>query len=212
MRCVRLRFLYLSSLCSSLLLLFFSLQAKAFDKKTSVLHYVVKVVKKNDENLLSFPSELGSVTPAEGVLLEVLTDDVESLLKDLKNVHATVKRQAEDLEKAGELRPMSLSELIEQRTTVQHVGLYPQYNKINHLTGRTSMERFTLTANVACEQATESISDVKKKYSTLLQYFGEDEKMASADFFGILRRFMAEWGKAIEQVEAIEKKRVRYFM
>lgn len=70
---------------------------------------------------------------------------------------------------------------------------------------KTPMERFTLTARVACESAEQSIQEVQKKYSKLLNYFGEDEKMATGDFFGILRRFMAEFKKAIEQVEKIEK-------
>jgi hypothetical protein len=67
------------------------------------------------------------------------------------------------------------------------------------------MERFVLNAKVASEQANESIENVKKKYEVVLGYFGEDEKMASSDFFGTLRRFVAEFKKAAEQVEAIEK-------
>jgi hypothetical protein len=57
------------------------------------------------------------------------------------------------------------------------------------------MERFTLNSKVACEQATESITNVKAKYTALLEYFGEDEQMATGDFFGTLRRFMVEWKK-----------------
>jgi hypothetical protein len=99
---------------------------------------------------------------------------------------------------------MSLADLVEQKTAVKHVGFVPQYNKIDHYTGRTSMERFTLNAKVACEQATESITKVKAKYAALLAYFGEDDQMATGDFFGTLRRFMVEWKKATEQVEAID--------
>jgi hypothetical protein len=169
---------------------------------------VVKLVKKNDEDLLSFSADLASVTAAESVLLDALNSDVKSIGEELTSVHETVKVEAERLEQLGELKPMSLADLAEQRTAVQHVGFVPQYNKIDHLTGRTSMERFTLNAKVACEQATDSINNVKKKYATLLEYFGEDEQMLSSDFFGTLRRFMLEWKKAVEQVEAIEQKEV----
>lgn len=50
---------------------------------------------------------------------------------------------------------------------------------------------------------------MKGKYSLLLGYFGEDENMATGDFFGILRRFMAEWKKAVNVVEKIERAQVR---
>merc|ERR1711957_289575 len=72
-------------------------------------------------------------------------------------------------------------------------------------TGRTSMERFAMNARVACEQAVESVENVKSKYALLLGYFGEDENMPTGDFFGILRRFMSEWKKAIKQIEKIER-------
>jgi hypothetical protein len=169
---------------------------------------VVKLVKKNDASLLGFNNDIGSVIPAESVLLDGLIVDVKSTFEELQMVHETVKAQAERLEQAGELKPMTLADLAEQKTAVQHVGFVPQYNKIDHLTGRTSMERFTLNAKIACEQATESIGNVKKKYSALLGYFGEDEQMISSDFFGTLRRFVVEWEKAVEQVEAIDKKEV----
>ena len=171
----------------------------------------MKLVKKNDEDLVTFDSDLGSVTAAESILLDSLNSDVKAIGDELSSVHKTVAAEAERLEQAGELKPMTLADLAEQRTVVHHVGAVPQYNKIDHLTGRTSMERFTVNAKVACEQATKSINDVKTKYKTLLSYFGEDEQMATGDFFGTLRRFILEWKKATEQVEAIERKEVRRF-
>jgi tetrahydromethanopterin S-methyltransferase subunit E len=95
---------------------------------------------------------------------------------------------------------------------VQHVGVVPQFNKIAHLTGRTSMERFSMNAKVACEQTVESIDKVKTKYALVLGYFGEDENMSTGDFFGILRKFMSEWKTAIKQVEKIERAHVSKIM
>lgn len=184
------------------------LQAKAFDKKTSVLHYVVKLVKKNDSRLLAFSSDISSVIPAESVLLDSLANEVKTLGQELVGVHKTVQAEANRLEEAGELRPMTLEDLKEQRTTVRQVGKVSQFNKMDHHTGRTPMERFTVNAQYSCDQATTSIDDVRKKFLAVLQYFGEDENMATGDFFGILRRFMREFQKAVDQVEAIEKKEV----
>jgi len=169
------------------------------------LHYVVKLVKKNDEALLSFESDLSSVIPAESVLLDTVVGDLKVLQEELTDVIKIVSKEAEALEKAGKVPKLSLAELIEQKSLVQNVGGVPQFNKVTHLTGRTSMERFSMNAQVACEQALESVESVKTKYLLVLGYFGEDENMPTGDFFGILRRFMTEWKKATLQVEKIER-------
>lgn len=132
-------------------------EAKAFDKKTSVLHYVVKLVKKNDETLLSFQIDLGHVIPAESVLLDTVVGDIKGIENELEDVVEIVSKEAERLEKAGELPKPTLADLVEQKSVVQHVGCVPQFNKISHLTGRTSMERFALNAKVLCEQTVGSI-------------------------------------------------------
>jgi hypothetical protein len=37
--------------------------AKAFDKKTSILQYVIILIHRSDETILSFPGEISSITP-----------------------------------------------------------------------------------------------------------------------------------------------------
>ena len=185
------------------------MQAKAFDKKTSVLHYVVKLVKKNDESLLYFENDLGHVIPAESVMLDSLSGEVKALQNELKDIIKIVTKDADMKEKAGDTPEQTLAELVEQKSIVQHLGEIPQeISTSSRLTGRTPMERFSLNAKVACEQAFESIQSAQNKYILVLGYFGEDEKIPTGDFFGILRRFMSEWKKATKQVEKIERRKV----
>ena len=114
------------------------------------------------------------------------------------------------MEKAGEVAKLTLAEMVEQKSLIQHIGEGPEkFSTSTQLTGRTPMERFSLNAKVACEQAIETINSVQAKYILVLEYFGEDEKMPTGDFFGILRRFMSEWKKTILQVEKIERRKVR---
>jgi hypothetical protein len=53
------------------------------------------------------------------------------------------------------------------------------------------------------------VDEVKAKYVKLLEYFGEDAKMASNDFFGTMRKFIKEFGTAANQVEKEEQAKVR---
>lgn len=187
-----------------------NLKAKAFDKKTSVLHYVVKLVMKNDDSLLYFENDLGHVIPAESVLLDALTGDVKKLQSELSDVIKIVTKDADRIEQSGDTTQLTLAELVEQKSIVQHLGETPhQVGSSSRLSGRTPMERFSMNAKVACEQALEAINSLQTKYVLVLSYFGEDEQMPTGDFFGTLRRFMSEWKKATKQVEKIERRKVR---
>lgn len=187
----------------------FFVQAKAFDKKTSVLQYFVKLVKRNDVDLLKVSNDLSHINEAQMIIMDSLYGDMKELQEEIEMVHETASRQAEQLEKKGAGRRMSLQDFREQRSTVRSVENVPQYNQINHLTGRTSMERFTLHAQASVEEAMTLTEGVKDKFKKLLEYFGEDEKMASNDFFVTMQRFLVEFQKAKEQVDKEEKQRVR---
>ena len=152
---------------------------------------------------------MGHVAEAQNIIMDSLQGDISSLKEEIEKIHETVRAQAEELSELGQAKPMSLKELMEQRSSVRSIGNVPQYNKIDHLTGRTPMERFTLSAASAIGDAEELSKVVKEKFKKLLEYFGEDEKMPSNEFFGTMNRFIEEFGKAVEQVVKDEKKKVR---
>ena len=184
------------------------MQAKAFDKKTSVLHYLVRLVKRNDKDLLTVLSDLVHVKQAELVVLSSLCNELKALKDEIDPIHQTIVKQAEKLEEAGQIVPLSLQELKEQKTTVRKSDNIPQYNRVVHHTGRTPMERFILHSEAQVNAALAFSESVEKKFSDLLEYFGEDEGMSSNDFFGTMTRFLGEFEKTIEHVDREEEKRV----
>lgn len=58
--------------------------AKAFDKKTSILQYVVTLISRNDESCLEFPLELSSVADASKISMDMLIGDRNQLI-DMQN-------------------------------------------------------------------------------------------------------------------------------
>jgi Formin Homology 2 Domain len=187
------------------------LQAKAFDRKTSVLQYLVRLIMSNDTQLLDFRTDLNHVSSAENIILEALISDIKSLEDELTKVLETANAQADKFEAEGRVQPVSIQELKEQKTAVRKIEHVPQYNQMQHLTGRTSMERFALNADHAIKDALELAVSVKESYAKLLDFMCESESMASNDFFGTMRRFANEFDKAREQVEKEEKAKVRGF-
>lgn len=174
-----------------------------------MLQYLVKLVKQNDDSLMDFPNDIESVPEAGGVILDALGSDVKVLADEVKQVHETAKTEADRLEAEGKLRKMSLAELSEQITVVRQIGGLSHYNQIDHITGRTQMERFASRATSIIDNAVDALEDLRKTYIGVLSYFGEDEQMPSNDFFGTMKKFTLEFKSAAEAVEKQEKARVR---
>lgn len=160
----------------------------------------MKLVRHNDESLLAVVDELKHAKLAKLVVLDSVQSDFNSLKAELEPIRETVKAQAEKLEEAGQIVQMSVKELSEQRTSIRSIDRVPQYNKIDHHTGRTPMERFVINAETKIVNAQELTEQVKAKFVNLLEFFGEDEGMPSSDFFGTLTRFLMEFEKSIERV------------
>lgn len=159
---------------------------------------------------MGFQEDLATVRHAENIVLDTLAGDIKNIEAELEKVHKTAADEAARLEAAGELRPFSLSELKELKTSVYSLGGVQHFNKVDHQSGRTPMERFALNSQDALKQATDKIEVLKKKYHGLLLYFGEDEKMPSNEFFGLMRRFIEEFQKACDMVDKMETQRVSY--
>lgn len=237
-------------------------EAKAFDKKTSVLHYLVKLIRQNDESLLHFKDDLKTLDQAVGVILDGLVGDMKVLNEQLKKVDATAAAEADALEKEGKLPDMtaisskddeedgekegedtkpeaekeeiekdkmevdqedeekesggssgdgSMDEDDQEKATseVNPEAKTEESESDENKKPRTPMEVFTITAKKDVEKALTRLDDLKESYKGVLQYFGEDEKMASNEFFGTLQKFIVEFLKAADQVEKEERKKVR---
>ena len=174
-----------------------------------MLHYLVKLIKQNNESLLKLRDDFKYLKDAECTVLDSLCSDIQALKGELVPIIETVKCQAGYLEETGQLVQMSLKELMEQKTTVRTVASVPQYNKIEHHTGRTPMERFTLNAESKIEEALLYANMVKDKFSKVLEYFGEDGNMASNDFFGTMNTFLTDFSKAVDYVNKEYMSKVR---
>lgn len=173
-----------------------------------MLHYLVRLVKSNDAELCDFGKDLVHVPEAQGIILDSLISEFKALQEELVGVHETAKQQADRLAQAGEVQQVSLQELKEQRTSIRSIERVPQYNQMDHLTGRTSMERFTIGAKKALESAAEFADQVEMNYSKLLEFLCEDEGTSSNEFFGLMWKFVTEFNNAVEQVNKEEKAKV----
>lgn len=135
--------------------------AKAFDKKTSILQYVIMLVYRNDEKCLDFPSELTNCAEAARLTL----DSAHQEQVALKQGHE------------ASLRVVSDCLQNEASSTI--------------LNAMSVMTSFLSEGKQLLEELSAKVDGVKKKFASVLAYFGEESSMSSQDFFTTLTAFIS---------------------
>lgn len=183
----------------------FWIQAKAFDKKTSVLQYLVKLVKANEPDLLNVHKEMPSIGPAESVIVDGLVSELNELNSQLKSVKETASAEGKRVrEGKTHLRKISaVDKLRQQKTKIKDIEGVNMYN-IAEPYDQIPMEKFALYAEKRTNEAFARIDKVQENFKGVLTYFGENPAMTSTDFFGTLNKFVAAFDSALEVVKRIE--------
>jgi len=180
-------------------------EAKAFDKKTSVLQYLVKLVKVNEPDLLNVHEEMPSIGPAENVIIETLISELKELVDQLNNVKETATAEGRRIRNEKEPSPNSspLDKLRQQKTKIKDVEGVNMYNQTEPV-GQTEMEKFVAYAEKRTKEALARTDEVQEIFKGVLVYFGEDPAMTSKDFFGTLNKFVAAFDATLEIVKRLE--------
>jgi hypothetical protein len=152
---------------------------KAVNQKTTVLHYLVRLVKKNLPQVLDFQDELRSVPLAARESLDSISDDFAKLQTALSHLDAEIAL----LEKVG-------------------TGGGASWRGCLHLTGDGFVQEEAIVVSVL-ESMRVSAAEIKtrlmafegetarsrEEVASVLDYFGEDPKRSPADFFTTLASF-----------------------
>jgi len=160
------------------------IKAKAFDKKTSVLQYLIKVVKTNEPELLRVHEEMPHLGPVENVVVETLVSELKELngqLMRVKETAVTEGKRVRDMKSSGQKLDVAGAEPV-----------------------LTAMERFAKYAEKQMKDASAQIDKVQEIFKATLAYFGEDPAKGSSDFFGTLNKFVGAFDSALQAVKRIE--------
>ena len=154
--------------------------AKAFDKKTSILQYVIMLIYRNDEKCLAFPEDLKHCAEASRLTLDSAQQEQVALRQGLEaSLRVIAEIKSEDAAK-------------------------------NVPSSTASMAQFLVRARQSLDELDVKVENVRNKFTNLLAYFGEEAAMASQDFFTTLTTFVQEFVVArdnLERVRRLEAKR-----
>ncbi|KAL7553233.1 hypothetical protein ACHAWF_017316 [Thalassiosira exigua] len=182
-------------------------QAKAFDNKTTFLHYVVLVVQRNSEGLLDFKEDLPTVSKAGKIYWDQCVSELEEVETQLENVRKLALHEA----KSGKIVyhvPNKKGQPEEDRDSddlsVESMSLEEEVALLRS----TKIGMFALSAIRKVSQLRERVDTAKDKFSGLLEYFDEREsKMQPHELFEIITAFCKDFDVARAEAEKMEKVR-----
>ena len=181
-------------------------QAKAFDKKTTFLHYVVLIVQRNNELLLNFIDDLPTVLKADKVYWDQCLSDLEEVEIQLENVRRILLHEAR-MQKQHQLQRKKGKE-DDDNDSLGDIEMTLE-EEVESLRA-TSMGIFTLSAIKQVSALRDKVEVTRRKFVKVLKYFGEDaKKMQPHDLFTIFTTFCRDFGKAKEEVFANVKKKLQ---
>lgn len=164
------------------------MQAKAFDRQTSVLHYLVSIVSKNDEDVLKISEDFVPVKAAERVAVDMLSQQ----LKELTNGIHLIKEMA----KKYTFQRDSADAGAEDET--------PE----DELLSATPMGKFSLSAESKITSLTKEFAEAKVNFADLLEFFGEDSNLTPEAFFCTINTFVSMFDQTYKELKRKEEAKV----
>jgi Formin Homology 2 Domain len=183
-------------------------QAKAFDKKTTFLHYIVLVVQRNNELLLRFKDDLPTVLKADKVYWDQCVTDLEEVENQLENVRRIALNQAR-LALSYRIKKTKSRNTDDDGESFSDCSM--SLEEEVELLRATPIGIFTLAAIKKVSTLRDKVEATKAKFAKLLEYFGEDDKqdMQPHVLFNIMVTFCKDFERAKEQVYASTKAKMR---
>ncbi|RQM13160.1 hypothetical protein DD237_007334 [Peronospora effusa] len=145
---------------------------KAVNQKTTVLHYLVRLVKKNHPHVLDFQAELESVPLAARESFETIDKEFKKLEKGLASLNAELG-------------------LLEKQA-VETLGLEVTIK---------SMQSAAADIEAKMKTVGDMINRAREEISSVLDYFGEDPKRNPTEFFTTLASFCTMFQRARNEVD-----------
>ena len=202
-------------------------ETKAFDNKTTVLHYLIKVIRSTNIDILKFTEDIKSVVLAKGVVMERLLTSAKQLCEDSRIITETATKEGEEyrhylknpdanvVDKNGQNtgKKYEKREVKAQRQSVKELRqmctFLPEKDVPVGSSDTTHFERFALFSKLELQKALGIIKEANQDYIGVLEYFGEDMKTQTTDFFGMIDTFMESFDKVADVVEKEEEAKAK---
>jgi hypothetical protein len=175
-------------------------QAKAFDRQTTFLQFVVMNIRRNKASLIHFKDDMPSVFKVEKMQWSLVMMEMSRMEKGLDEVRKIALHYSKA--QKGLVDP-------DDTVSVDNSSL-PLASEVE-LLQTTAVGRFTLDACLRMAVLVNEIDKARDQFSALLQFFGEEKKSHGQpdEVFHTIAEFGRNFDRALEDVIKQEKAKVR---
>jgi len=182
--------------------------AKAFDKKTTFLEYVARILRRNcPALLLQYRQDLASLSRAEKIQWNESIAELESLDDNLTEIRKMALRTALSSSSSSSTalgdNLSEVDDLLAELSSEEEVSLLQS----------TSLGRFTFEACLRMASVYAEIEAAKTVFGQMVHYFGEvnedDEHPNPQEILCNLAKFCNDLDVAVERAIASEKAKAR---
>jgi hypothetical protein len=149
--------------------------SKAFDKKTTVMQFLVRLLERHDPDTLSFRKDLSNIPDASAVSLSSILTEIDTLEAQLEDARGVLGCEALEAKSEGYLGPGLVLSAMPYSSFLQAAGC-----RLLALRQESAL--------------------VDRKYCDVLLYFGEDPELSSTEFFRTLNQFVASFDQSALEV------------
>lgn len=176
-------------------------QAKAFDRQTTFLHFVVTNIRRNKGSLIHYKDELPSVFKVEKMQWSLVMSEMQRMEKGIDEVRKIALHYSQIQAGLAADDAMTL--------TSSNMPLSREVELLQ----TTSVGRFTLDACLRMAVLVNEVEKAKDMCDSLFQYFGEQQKTQSQPdlVFHTVCTFSRNFDRALDEVIIQEKAKVGLF-
>jgi len=184
-------------------------QAKAFDKKTTFLHYVVLVVQRNNSDLLHFKEDIPNVMKADKVHWDQCLSDLEEVEHQLETVRKIALYEARDSLSSKTRKKMKKAAGDEDEENFPEVEISLE-EEVAALRA-TQVGLFTLNAIKKVSALRDKVEWTNKRFGRLCEYLGEDANKNAMphEVFKIMITFCRDFDRAVSDAAKQQKAKER---
>jgi hypothetical protein len=182
---------------------------KAFDKKTSVLQYVIMVINRHNASLLTFPEELKNLNDIARLSLDNIIGEKNNLENELKGNITALKRilSSHQSPAVSTTSTTSVAAVFGDSLPRAEIEEEKKENYDEYL--HETIDQFENKLKPLNDELNHRVSTLNNKFSNILVYFGEDAKLSCQEFFNTFSKFVNEFILTRDNYERIRQQELK---
>ncbi len=187
-------------------------QTKSLDGKTTMLHYLAHIVTSKMPEIADFAEELPAAPAAARISWSLVAEEEGALRKGVAQVTAVARQLEEARLRSAEPAVDSAASVIQALrigAAAAAVATAAGAGAESAVHASSKIGSFASSSRVEMDAVTSRGQEIKAKFAGLLEYFGQDAKLAPEQFFFTLNTFAEAFARARADNDAVAQRKAK---